>query len=268
MTFVVVGKNSMMGREMQKHYSEPEWLFVSHDEAFANTEWKDRADCVINFALSPALRAAEYNPAEDVDNKLAQIISADTHYIMMSSRTVYGPSPQGRCITETDKPNPQTIYARNKLETENRLQDSHGGHLTILRGANVFSYEYGRRSFFGMALNGLKAHNEIVFDMNPLVKRDFISASNVCRALGLIMEKPQNGIFNLGCGYGTSCHDIASWIIEGYGQGLISSTSDEMRDEFCLDMKKTRAAFELPAFTSETLKTECVAIGEQLRNET
>jgi len=268
MTIVVVGKNSMMGREMQKHYSEPDWLFLSHDEAFADTAWGKKARCVINFALSPAMRTAEYNPAEDIDLRLAQTIPADTHYIMMSSRTVYGPAPADGCLKEEHKPNPQTIYARNKLETESRLQDMHGDHLTILRGANVFGYEFGRRSFLGMALGNLKAKNEIIFDMNPLVKRDFISAQNVSRALGIMSTKPQNGIFNLGCGYGTACGEVAAWIIEGYGQGSVSSTSDEMRDAFYLDMSKAEAAFNLPAITPDTLKAECVACGQQLRSQT
>lgn len=265
MTIVVVGKSSLMGQEMQKHYSGPEWLFLSHGEAINNTAWVKDADCVINFSFSPALRTGAYNAAEDIDSKLAEIVNTNTHYIMMSSRTVYGPPPVTSALTETQTANPQTPYARNKLEIEKRLQDALGDRLTILRGANVFGFEPGRRSFFGMALDRLKSQNEILFDMSPDVKRDFISAHSVGQALGMIARTPQPGFFNLGSGYGTACRDIASWIIEGYGQGTLRTTSDDMRDDFYLDMAKTRAAFKLPTISPATLKQECVACGIRLK---
>ena len=263
MTNVVIGKNSLIGAEMKSHFSTLDWLFLSHDEAFANTDWVAHSRCVINFALSPALRTGPYNADEDIDLKLATLIrDTPCRFIMMSSRLVYG---GGNNLREQTLPKPETDYARNKLRTETSLAEILRDRLTILRGVNVFGHEYGRRSFFGMALSSLKEKNQITFDMNPDVKRDFISVWNLADAIGKIVASPQPGIFNLGSGYGTPCRDIARWIIEGYGTGKIVSTSTDQRDSFFVDMAKTKAAFNLPDITPTMMREDCNACGIALR---
>lgn len=264
MTIVVVGKNGLMGTEMQRHFSGTEWLFLSHSEALADTTWTKTARCLINFAFSPALRVNDYDENEDIDSRLASLTQPHTHYIMMSSRTVYGPAPIDSCLRESDKPAPQTPYAHNKLHIEQRLTDQLKDRLTVLRGANVFGHEAGRKSFFGMALASLKNKGQIVFDMDPAVKRDFLAVWHVADALGRIAASPKPGLYNLGSGYGTPCRDIASWLIEGYGSGEMVSTSDELRDDFYLDMTKTKTAFKLPAVTPAMMRQDCVDCGRAL----
>jgi nucleoside-diphosphate-sugar epimerase len=183
---------------------------------------------------------------------------------MMSSRTVYGPALFDGCLRESDKPAPQTPYARNKLHIEQRLSDRLKDRLTILRGANVFGHEMGRKSFFGMALASLKSNRQIVFDMNPAVKRDFLAVWHVADALGHIAASPKPGLYNLGSGYGTACRDIASWIIKGYGNGKIISTNDDLRDDFYLDMTKTKTAFKLPVITPAMMRQDCIDCGKTL----
>lgn len=263
MTIVVTGKNSLIGREMQKRFQGPGWLFMSHDEALADTSWIHGATCIINFALSPNLRTRPYSSDDDIDLKLAHLIQNKTiHYIMMSSRLVYG---AGGRLCETDTPTPHTIYAQNKLETEKNLTDILNDRLTILRGANVFGHEYGRKSFFGMALGNLHHKGQIIFDMNPDVERDFIAAWHVAKAIANIAIEPSPGIFNLGSGYGTRCRDIATWIIEGYGSGEIISSSPELRDEFYMDMTKTNATFDVDSITPEIMRGDCQSCGKALQ---
>lgn len=263
MTIVVVGKNSLMGKEMQAHSSTSGWLFLTHEESLVDTSWAEQAQCVINFALSPALRTAHYNADEDIDLKLASLIrKKQSHYIMMSSRMVYG---SGGCLHETDIVHPQTIYAKNKRITECSLIDMLDDRLTILRGANVFGHEYGRKSFFGIALSNLRHKGLITFDMNPDVERDFIATWHVADAIVKIVAVPQSGIFNLGSGYGTKCRDIASWIIEGYGAGEIISTNNEMRDGFYLDMSKTKTHFDVSNITPLIMRKDCQICGAALK---
>ena len=264
MTNIVIGKNSLIGTEMQSRFSGPDWLFLSHDKALENLGWVNSATCVINFALSPALRTRAYSPAEDIDLKLAELIrDTQSRFIMMSSRLVYG---DGDNLRETNPPKPATDYARNKLQTETALTTILQNRLTILRGANVFGHEYGRKSFFGMALGKLKNQGQIVFDMNPAVERDFIAVWHVADTIARIAAAPHPGIFNLGSGYGTPCRDIAAWLIEGYGTGEIITTSDAPRDAFFLDMSKSKATFGLPDITPAMIREDCRACGAALRS--
>lgn len=264
MTIVVVGKNSLMGTELQKRFPGSEWLHLSHKEALENLSWADKATCVINFAFSPVLRSRAYTEKEDIDFRLAQMAGRQAHYIMMSSRTVYGTAISNKLI-ETDTPHPKTFYAQNKWHIEQNLTDFCADRLTILRGANVFGHEFGRTSFFGMALTNLKNMGQIVFDMAPAVKRDFIAAWHVADALALIARNPKAGLFNLGSGYGTACADIGSWIIEGYGSGDIISTNDERRDDFYLDMTKTKSVFGVADITPDMMRDDCRNCGETLK---
>jgi dTDP-4-dehydrorhamnose reductase/UDP-glucose 4-epimerase len=184
---------------------------------------------------------------------------------MVSSRAVYGPGVSNR-LFETDTPHPETVYGRNKWRIEQQLQDLCGARLSIVRCANVFGHEFGRKSFFGMALTNLKNMNQIVFDMNPDVRRDFIAVWHVVRAFHKMAQAPQAGLYNLGSGFGTSCLDVAAWIIKGYGRGDIISTSDERRDNFYLDMQKTQSVFALPPLTSAVLEQDCFACGKALKD--
>lgn len=265
MSIIVVGKNSMMGREMQKQFPASGLRFLNHAEALSNTTWATDARCVINFAFSPQLRHHDYDPAQDIDLKLARAMNPACHYLMVSSRAVYGPGVSNR-LFETDTPHPQTVYGRNKWHIEQQLQQLCGDRLTVVRCANVFGHEYGRKSFFGMALTNLKNMNQIIFDMNPDVRRDFIAVWHVVRALYKMAQTPNPGLYNLGSGFGTPCRDIAEWIIKGYGQGEITSTSDERRDSFYLDMQKTQSAFSLKPLSSALLEQDCYECGKALKD--
>lgn len=265
MSIVVVGKNSMMGREMQKHFSGAGWTFLTHIEAQSDVSWAHHAQCVINFAFSPFLRHHEYEADQDIDLKLARTMGPSCHYIMVSSRAVYGSGVSNR-LFEKDMPQPQTPYGQNKWRIERQLSDICADRLTVVRCANVFGHEYGRRSFFGMALTNLRNMNRIVFDINPDVRRDFIAVWHVARALGVMAHAPRAGLYNLGSGYATPCQDIASWIIKGYGKGEIVSTSDERRDDFYLDMEKTHDVFKLPPITPAMLAQDCFDCGKALRD--
>lgn len=265
MGIVVIGKNSMMGREMQRQFPAHGILYLNHAEAQSNTSWTAQATCVINLAFAPHLRHYEYDAAHDIDLKIARALKPDCHYIMVSSRAVYGPGVSNR-LFEKDTPHPQTFYGRNKWRIEQQLQALCGDRLTIVRCANVFGHEYSRKSFLGMALTNLKNMNQIVFDMNPDVRRDFIAVWHVVRALHKMALTPRAGLYNLGSGYGTSCHDIAAWVIKGYGKGEIISTSEERRDNFYLDMQKTQEAFSWTPPTPAMLEQDCISCGKTLKD--
>lgn len=241
MSIFVIGKNGLLGQSLKIH---KDWQFLSHTDAVGETSWIKNASCIINCAFSPALRTGPHQEDEDLDLKLARLVQekSDCHYIMLSSRAVYGVSDVLVGWIENDTPTPISFYARNKLLIEHSLQNLLPNRLTILRLATMFGYELHRTSFFGLAMTGLKEHNTITLDMRPDVPRDFFPVWRFADAMRVIAGNPQAGIYNLGSGHGTQCGNIASWLIAGYGQGEIVSAKD-YKDPFYLNMGKTYAAW-------------------------
>lgn len=263
MTVVAVGKSAFLARAVRDK-SPQGWIFLSHADALKDTSWTKTATTVVNFAFSPALRTNEYDTSEDIDSKLAALSPA--HYIMVSSRAAYGPATGDFGLRETQEAKPSTLYGRNKLKIELSLEKMLDSRLTILRLSNVFGHERGRNTFFGRALSGLAEHRTITFDMNPAQQRDFLAAWHFAGALIKIAANPAPGLFNLGAGYATPCSDIASWLIEGYGEGKLQVNDTGKEDQFWLDMTKTRAAYGISTISAAMLRQDCIACGKALRN--
>lgn len=262
MTVVAVGKSSFLAGAVRDKNPEG-WVFLSRNEALKDTSWAKDAKTVVNFAFSPILRTGDYSAAEDIDGRLAAL--APQHYIMISSRAAYGPASGDGRLRETDEAKPSTPYGRNKLAIEKLLEKTLGKRLTVLRPGNIFGHERGRATFFGRALSNLAEKKTITFDMNPQQTRDFLAAWHFADALIKIAAQPAPGLFNLGAGYATPCADIASWLIEGYGEGKLEVKDAGKEEQFWLDMAKTRGTYGLQAVPPATLKQDCIACGRQLK---
>lgn len=267
MRVTVIGKHSFMATALRESGIGQEWQWLSHKEALQNTDWLKTTDLLINFAYAPALRNEAYTAEADIDIQLAQLIGGyPIHYIMLSSRMVYG-HPQGSPrLHETMKPQPLNIYGQNKQVIEGLLAGClPPERLTILRLSNIFGFEPRRRSFFGMALTRLAEEGRIVYDMNPFIQRDFLSVERFGKALEIIAAAPKSGIFNLGAGFAVETGLIAEWLIEGYGSGELLINNMERRDAFWLDMGKTYATFAIPSITPDHVKEDCVRCGRAMR---
>ena len=265
MSVVVVGKNSFIGQHLQETPACKSWTFLTHEEALAAQETLRSVDILINCAFSPKLYDGEYQPEEDIDSRLAEIIKeSDTHYVMLSSRMVYGEQEH---VSEQTEPSPATPYGRNKLQIEQQLTDILGdGRLCILRCTNIFGFEYGRRFFFGQMLTTLKEKDKIVFDMAPATKKDFLPVDVLCATLTRITERKIAGIYNAGSGIATTCGDVAGWVIEGYGQGILEVTDETVKGQFFMDVSKITQALELPAVSEDQIRQACVALGRRLKS--
>jgi UDP-glucose 4-epimerase len=222
-------------------------------------------DVVINMAYNPLYMREAYDPALDFDRRVAQEVARGSgHFIMMSTRRVYGPARQTP-VPEDAPTEPTDTYGHNKLKTEGEIRALLGNRCTILRLANVFGFEPGRHTFFGIALDNLHRHGRIILDVNPFVKKDFIPLPDCAEAiLSLIVARPA-GTFNLGYGTATEIGRIAMWLIEGFGRGELMVTSAEERDSFLLDISRLKALAVLPQYRI-SIRERCVEIGELLRN--
>jgi nucleoside-diphosphate-sugar epimerase len=266
MTIVAVGRSSFLARETAKALRSQPWLFLSHDEALAQPEWLDHATTVVNFSFPPQFRAHAYDPQNDIDSKLGKMIAArPVHYVMLSTRMVYGQGDNNFGLTEDHLPQPSNFYGLSKLEVERSLASIlPPDRLTVLRLSNIFGLERGRDSFFGRMMESLANSGTITFDMGVDTKRDFFSAHRLAEALLQIATRPVAGVFNIGAGFATTCGDIASWLIDGYGAGRLETTNPVIRDQFSLDVSKARETWDLDAFGPETLREDVMACGKAL----
>ena len=268
MRVTIIGKNSFIAKGIRERLGDNGWAYLSHDEALNDTSWTDKTDCVINFALNPKLKTESYREAMDIDLKLARLIAnRPIHYIMASTRLLYGQSDHHFNLTERFPINAELAYSKNKLVTERNLMvNMPQDRLTILRLANVFGHELERESFFGLMLTRLKYSGKIFFNMSPESLRDFLPVWRLADALAVITQNPKPGVYNLGSGLGTTCGDVAARVMEGFGDGKLHVLDRIIDDQYWLDITAAKTAWpDLPVITPDTLREDCIACGKWLR---
>ncbi len=267
MSILAIGQSSFIAREVKKQDKSNAWSFLSHLDSVDNNQWPDDISAVVNFACPPEVRAGEFS---DFDRNLAQKAQErGVPYVMLSSRTVYGVAEEPMLFVENQEPQTlMTPYGAAKKRIEDDLRDRFD-HVTILRASNIFGFEYSqqqpRKTFFGQMLRNLKEQGEINFNMSPMTRRDFIPVEIFAQNLMVIAKAPKAGIYNLGSGLGASAGDIASWVMEGFGNGALLSSDQGIIDSFTLDMTKTRTDYGLEMLAVEDIKRFCVGVGRELQ---
>ena len=261
---LVIGERSFIARHWLAD-SRHSIIAIPHDGL--ETLQPRQFNVIVNCAVSPALKAGAYREADDFD-LIAARRAADTgcHFVMLSTRKVYKPSASRLVLDETSTIEPDGWYGENKLESERRVTATLGARGTILRIANVYGYEYGRRSFFGIASSKLKNEGRIALDTSPFVERDFVPMKMLAGLLDHICEQQPSGIYNLGSGYGLPLGRIAQWLILGYGRGVLDISDLAERDAFIMNPGKLLASLALPPLHHD-FETDIRSIGRQLQNE-
>lgn len=262
---LLVGKNSFLAREVLGIQSDDLFLdAVSHSAGLASVDAVSY-DAVINMAYDPWFMRQLYQEQIDFDLAVAKrVAKSRAHFVMMSTRRVYGAAAPFH-ITEECHPEPTEHYGRNKLRSENAVRDLLGSRCTILRVANVFGFEPGRHTFFGVALQTLKQSNRILLDVSPFVKRDFIYIQDFAHILRRVLVHCPQGVFNLGSGCATPLGRIALGIIEGYQSGELVVTSPVERDSFELDIHRLTSCIGSMDSPMD-IHSRCVEIGRKLRD--
>ena len=259
MTITVVGKNSFLASALRGAPACRDWVFLSHAEAVGSAQWLENCHCLVNFAFDPYLARNAYHVDYDIDTKLAQYAASRAiHYIMISSRKVYGAAPEYADFHENSPLLPDSHYGHAKVEIERSLKKIlKPDNLTILRASNIFGPELRRRSFFGTALTSLLQEGRIVYDFSPATRRDFFSVWQFGLCIAQVAKNPAAGIFNIGAGFGLECDLIARWLIEALGRGVLEVSDSAVRDGFSLDIRKIRSAYAWPAYTAEDIRRDC-----------
>lgn len=262
----IIGKNSYLAHQVAKNSATKDWLFLSHIEAIENDNWMKNASVVINFSFHPDFYCDDYDPEKDIDRILARRLEGySCPYIMLSSRAVYGEHDNisNPVFDERMPVHPKTAYAKNKWITEQTLGDLLGKkRLTILRCANIFGYELGRSTFFGIMLQSLHERNEVCFDIAADSQRDFLPVDIFAQYLVTIAKSPQAGLFNIGSGIGVSTQEIGQWMIEYYGGGDLKFSGESYAGQFILDVAKSTKSYSLKTVSKDQIKNSVLQINE------
>lgn len=252
---LVVGRHSFIAGSILTRFNDDiEIRAISHDVMY-DIDMSD-VSCVINLSLNPKFKNSVYDESIDADLNVARLAAKHrAHYIMMSSRKVYGISPILSTHKEDDPINPADHYGHNKAISESKIRAELGSSATIVRGSNIFGIEPGRPSFMGWCIDQLLANNTICYDLNPGIKRDFIPVTTACDALIRLAVIKPGGVFNLGSGIATDVGNVATALIQGYGGGSLVVNGTKMHDQFVLDNSKLSSLTGIALWSDDVLES-------------
>lgn len=193
---------------------------ASFEDLFKNQTPLDAA-ALIHCAWSTVPAVAEANPTlgREVDLPMLQRLitrlqgeAAPPLFIFMSTGAVYGSAP-GRASQESDAPNPQGVYAHDKLAAEAMLRAS-GLPICILRVSNVYALASKPSDAQGVLAHLIRAAlNGKTFTrwgLNPV--KDYLHRTDFLTALQLIVQQRLEGTWNLASGVGTSLETLISLV--------------------------------------------------------
>ncbi len=168
------------------------------------------ADVVVHCAALTAVDYCEDHPDEaravNVDGT-ANVARVAPHIVYLSTEYVFdgrkGP------YSEDDIPNPQSVYARTKLEGEQVAREAK--KWTIVRTTVVFSYAPGGNNFLMQVLAGNPMRIPCDQVSNPTL------ASNLAEAVAELASRGLGGLWNVVGADRVQRHDFALRIAKRFG---------------------------------------------------
>jgi UDP-glucose 4-epimerase len=263
---LIIGCNGFLARSVARRPDAEKFRFISHGDIDNEGVFND-VTSLINLAVDPRYMTLPYDEVFDFELQVGkQIADRNIHYVMASSRKVYSPDS---LLNATEKSPTIGVdeYGRSKRITEVALSKILGRNLTIFRLANVtgFDDQWDRQTFMARMLSSLRSDRRITLDINPSAQRDFITDDAAVEAMVQSATKRIGGCFNLGSGIGLGIGQLAEWIIDGFGSGEIVSTSDEIRDEFILNVTHLNKYFSVLC-TQNCITKKCFDAGRNLKS--
>lgn len=235
---VLIGDDSYIATGLDKHLTD------CHVDKLYFHNWQQNisliqdADCVVNFSIEPDFSKRDMKPDEVMDVQIAkQLKGANTRYVFISSRKVYGATDV--CVThhETDTLKGVDFYARNKIMTERALADILGDKLTILRISNIIGEPINRsdyKTFIGWICESFLNKGKLVVTQNADSQKDFITKDFLQESIATLIHKKAAGTYNLSAGFGIRVRDV----LTGYvGESAVDFQGQHLppTDQFVLD---------------------------------
>jgi nucleoside-diphosphate-sugar epimerase len=234
---LVVGKNSFIGKNI---YCDKVSYVESENVNFSNY------DVVINCALHPEFKTSTYAETIDIDYEIGnKACNNGCHYVMLSTSKVYGNCNHLKTYDESSELYPYDYYGENKLQSEIKLFSDFGDKVTVLRGSNIFGFEYGRNSFVGYCMTQLVNEGKIVYTISEKTKRDFLFIKDAVNIIEKVCEKKPVGVYNLSSNCGLEIGIVAKNIIKGYKYGGKFKASGPVERQFIMNNNKLMTALNL-----------------------
>ncbi|MBL4804947.1 MAG: SDR family oxidoreductase [Alphaproteobacteria bacterium] len=268
-TVTVIGKNSNLAQFLAKKPETADWVFMSHEDVKTREAEIRSSDVVINFAVHPDVVAkGEVTPETDLDSQLAEML-ADTpaHFIMASSRKVYGEHPEQAEITVESALSPEDPYGAAKKQIEDNVRARMPeDRLTVLRLTNIVGWNHkdlSQKGFAGFVFNEMCAKGGTVeLEYDPDCLRDFLPQDKFCEVMIALADNPKSGTFNLGSGRPMQVGKLVTAWTSGFGgEGMMLVDRDQERyQDFYLNSDRIYNSTGVSAMSEDdiidTLKAE------------
>jgi dTDP-4-dehydrorhamnose reductase len=223
-----------------------------------------RPDCVINCAALTNLEECEKHPgqAKILNINLARDLAEDCKQrkiklVHLSTDAVFDGTKQD-AYTEEDEPNPQSVYARTKLEGERAVQDAYPQAMIA------------RVNFFGWSLSGHRSLAEFFFNnlsegrnCNGFTDVIFcpLWVTHLSQVLLSMLERNLSGLYHVVGSQAISKYQFGMEVARRFGleESLISPRSVEESEltarrshNLWLSVHKlsTDLGYEIPAFST------------------
>lgn len=287
-TILVTGATGQVGQEFQvleSQYAEFRFLFagkfemdISNPQYVADYFRKNKVDYCVNCAAYTAVDKAESEPeaayqinVEGVKQIAQSCLTRDIPLIHLSTDYVYHGQP-GRPFRESDKTNPQGVYARTKLEGEKMALAIHPV-TTIIRTSWVYS-SFGH-NFVKTMLRLAKERDEIRVVNDQIGSPTY--ARDLAKAILTMIRKVENeevafiklrGIYHYSNEGATNWYEFAKKIFELRGIE-IKLTPIETKDfptpvqrppYSLLDKTKIKETFDLQIPEWQVSLEKCLAL--------
>lgn len=270
----VIGKNSNLAQFLAKKPETADWLFLSHEDVRTREAEIRASDVVINFAVHPDVVAkGEVTPETDLDSQIAEML-ADTpaHFIMASSRKVYGEHPEQPEITVESALSPEDPYgAAKKQIEENVAARMPADRLTVLRLTNIVGWNHkdlSQKGFAGHVFNELCTKGGMVeLEYDPDCLRDFLPQEKFCEVMIALAEDPKSGTFNLGSNRPLMIGTLVTAWAKGYGDEgmMLIDRQQERYPDVYLRSDEIYAQTGVEALSEDELINTLRADGQALR---
>jgi len=142
-------------------------------------------------------------------NNLAQLKDLNTKIIFSSSAAVYG--EYDRKVSENDKLNPESNYAQNKIDGENKIAKGNG---ISLRYFNVYGPGQSNAGVIAIFIKRALNNENLIITGNGDQERDFVYVVDVVDAnIAAVSYSGPEQVFNIGSGKSIKLRDLAELII-------------------------------------------------------
>jgi len=170
--------------------------------------------------------------------------------IYFSSVDVYGRAPR-LPMTETTSLDPDTWYGLSKSTSEWIVREELGSKCPtcILRLPGIFGPSRNDRSVIGRLISTIRKEGKALVHGDGEVLRDYVFASDLCRAVECLVARRASGTFNLATGKSVSLLQILDVIREtlGIDFGVVHLPADTERN-FDMRYDTTRLSESLGKF--------------------